>query len=47
MNRSPIFGETGTLLALHYSGFTPEKLDFILNYDIKYRLGRDTETEEA
>jgi hypothetical protein len=22
-----------------------EELDFILNYDIKYRLGRDTETE--
>jgi len=24
----------------HY-GFTEEELDFILNYDIKYRLGRD------
>jgi hypothetical protein len=29
----------------HY-GFTAEELDFILNYDIKYRLGRDTGDEE-
>jgi len=27
-------------------GFTAEELDFIVNYDIKYRLGRDTESEE-
>ena len=27
------------LLAEHY-GFTPEELDFIINYDIKYRLRR-------
>jgi hypothetical protein len=27
-------------------GFTVEELDFIVNYDIKYRLGRDTEAEE-
>jgi len=32
-------------LAGHY-GFTPEELDFIINYDIKYRLGRDTESED-
>lgn len=32
------------MLAGHY-GFTAEELDFILNYDIKYRLGRDTESE--
>ena len=24
----------------------PAELDFIINYDIKYRLGRDTEGEE-
>jgi hypothetical protein len=30
---------------VHY-GLTAEELDFILNYDIKYRLGCDTETEE-
>ena len=29
-----------------HNGFTPEELDFILNDDIKYRLGRDTEGEE-
>ena len=33
------------LLAVHY-GFTAEELDFIVNYDIKYRLGRDTGGEE-
>ena len=30
----------------HY-GFTAEELDFILNYDIKYRLGRESENEEG
>jgi len=34
-----------TALAGHY-GFTTEELDFILNYGIKYRLGRETETDE-
>jgi hypothetical protein len=28
------------LLAKYY-GFTPEELDFIINYDIKYRMGPD------
>ena len=46
MSRSPIIGEISTLLALHYYGSTAEELDFILNYDIKYRLGRDTESKE-
>jgi hypothetical protein len=27
-------------------GFTAEELDFILNYDIKKRLGRDTGEKE-
>ena len=27
-----------TILAEHY-GFTEEELDFIINYDIKYRMG--------
>ena len=40
-----IIDEIDTLLAEHY-GFTPEELDFIINYDIKYRLGRDTESED-
>lgn len=29
------------LLAEHY-GFTAEELDFIINYDIKYRMGQDS-----
>lgn len=33
------------MLAQHY-GFTQDELDFIINYDIKYRMGRDTEQEE-
>ena len=41
----PILDEIDRVLARHY-GFTEEELDFILNYDIKYRLGRDTEEEE-
>jgi hypothetical protein len=32
-------------LACHY-GFTEEELDFIINYDIKYRMGRDAEVGE-
>ena len=39
-----ILEEIDTGLAGHYA-FTAEELDFILNYDIKYRLGRDTESE--
>jgi hypothetical protein len=41
----PILDEIDTVLAGHY-GFTAEELDFILNYDIKYRLGRGTETDD-
>lgn len=40
-----IIDEIDTVLARHY-GFTAEELDFIINYDIKYRLGRGTETDE-
>ena len=43
----PIIDEIDSVLAKHY-GFTDEELDFILNYDIKYRMGRDAgEGEEA
>jgi hypothetical protein len=34
----PIIDEIDNVLAKHY-GFTNEKLDFIINYDIKYRMG--------
>jgi len=29
----------------HY-GFTDEELDLIINYDIKYRMGRDAEADD-
>lgn len=29
----------------HY-GFTNEELDFIINYDIKYRMGKELEEED-
>lgn len=34
----PIIDKIDELLAKHY-GFTEEELDFIINYDIKYRMG--------
>ena len=33
------------LLAKHY-GFTEEELDFIINYDIKYRMGDELNKDE-
>ena len=45
MKNKSILDEIDTVLAGHY-GFTAEELDFILNYDLKYRLGRATENEE-
>jgi len=38
----PILDEIDQVLARHY-GFTEEELDFIINYDIKYRMGRSAE----
>lgn len=40
----PIIDEIDTVLAEHY-GFTEEELDFIINYDIKYRMGRELEED--
>ena len=40
----PIIDEIDCVLAKHY-GFTDEELDFIINYDIKYRMGRDSGDE--
>jgi methylase of polypeptide subunit release factors len=41
----PIIDEIDKVLAKHY-GFTDEELDFIINYDIKYRMGGELEDEE-
>jgi hypothetical protein len=41
----PIIDEIDRVLPRHY-GFTDEELDFIINYDIKYRFGQDG-AEEA
>ena len=36
----PIIDTIDRVLAEHY-GFTEEELDFIINYDVKYRMGRE------
>jgi len=41
--KAPI-DEIDRILARYYH-FTASELDFIINYDIKYRLGRETEAE--
>jgi type I restriction-modification system DNA methylase subunit len=38
----PIIDEIDRILQKHF-GFTDEELDFIINYDIKYRIGGDTD----
>jgi hypothetical protein len=40
-----IIDKIDKILAQHY-GFTEEELDFIINYDIKYRMGGEMEGEE-
>lgn len=40
----PIIDEIDKALAKHY-GFTEEELDFIINYDIKYRMGDELNEE--
>ena len=43
INKSkPIIDQIDRVLAEHY-GFTDEELDFIINYDIKYRMGRNVQ----
>jgi hypothetical protein len=41
----PIINEIDELLSKHY-GFTEEELDFIINYDIKYRMGDKLNEDE-
>ena len=40
-----LMDEIDKVLAEHY-GFTDEELDFIINYDIKYRMGDELNSEE-
>lgn len=42
----PIIDKIDTVLAKHY-GFTDEELDFIINYDIKYRMGKVAAEEDG
>ena len=41
----PIIDKIDKVLAKHY-GFTEEELDFIINYDIKYRMGDELDNNE-
>jgi len=41
----PLIREIDRVLAKHY-GFTDEELDFIINYDIKYRMGQGNSEED-
>jgi hypothetical protein len=45
MHSKSIINKIDKILAKHY-GFTEEELDFIVNYDIKYRMGGELEGEE-
>tara|TARA_Y100000310_G_C20356636_1_gene656990 strand:- start:200 stop:478 length:279 start_codon:yes stop_codon:yes gene_type:complete len=39
-----IIDEIDSILARHY-GFTADELDFIINYDLKYRMGKNDEED--
>ena len=41
----PTIEEIDRVLARHF-GFTGEELDFIINYDIKYRVGAEDDSDE-
>ncbi len=41
-----IIDKIDRVLAQHY-GFTEEELDFIINYDIKYRMGQEAGEERG
>ncbi len=41
----PIIDKIDQILAQHY-GFTDGELDFIINYDIKYRMGKGVDGGE-
>jgi len=41
----PVLDEIDQVLAEHY-GFTPEETDLIMNYDLKYRMGQDSDDDD-
>ena len=41
----PIIDKIDAMLAGKY-GFTHEELDYIINYDIKYRMGSELEADD-
>ena len=41
----PIADEIDNVISGHY-GFSPDETDFIINFDIKYRLGKDADGDE-
>ena len=42
----PTIDQIDHVLGRHY-GFTEGELDFIINYDIKYRIGSDNDTDDV
>jgi hypothetical protein len=42
---NPVIHQIDRALARHY-GFTDEELEFIINYDLKYRMGEEAEEED-
>jgi hypothetical protein len=42
----PIIDEIDHILARHFE-FTDEEVDFVVNYQIKYRMGRDAEGDDT
>jgi hypothetical protein len=41
----PLLDEVDAVLAEHY-GFSDEEVDYVINYDIKYRMGQDAEDDD-
>jgi hypothetical protein len=46
ISSKPIIDEIDRALARHY-GLSDDELDFIINYDVKYRMGAELEGEDG
>jgi len=47
INKTPGINELDhDKIGVRHYGFTEEELDFIINYDIKYRMGRSTNEDK-